>query len=361
MRALHLAVRRVRNLADFDLELPAGGAVLLGPNGAGKTSLLECLYYLVLFRSFRGASDAEMCRWNAPGFRLVLEASGAGWRRLEVSFWRAEGTKRLLVDRMPVRRRADAVGRWLAVAFLPADVRLVGGPAADRRAYLDRVLALCHRSYWRSLATYRSALAQRNAALRTGRYEVGAAFDASLAVAGAAVVQARLAWVSWAADRFRRECDALAESGHLTLRYRGNIELADPAAWGPALAAARAWERARGMTLVGPHRDDLTLELDGRPLRAFGSAGQQRTAAVALKLCEWESLADAGSPPPLLLDDVFAELDRERQDRLAARLYGAERGQVFVTAARADELPRSLDFEVLELAAGTVRRRRVAA
>ena len=132
-----------------------------------------------------------------------------------------------------------------------------------------------------------------------------------------------------------------ARAGHADLP--GSPELADPGAWTEALAGARTADCARGASTVGPHRDDLRLEIGGRPLREFGSTGQQRSAAVALKLLELATLREArGTEPALLLDDVFAELDDERRQRLAPRLIGPEDRQVFVTAPRAEELPREL-------------------
>jgi DNA replication and repair protein RecF len=276
--------------------------------------------------------------------------------RVDVRFLAAGRRKRIEVDGQEPDRMADAIGRWLAVAFLPADLALAAGPAADRRQYLDRLLSLANRGYFRALCRYRAALAQRNSALRQGRAEVAHAFDSALAEAGAIVIQAREGWAMHAAGQFAAELDCLGERGVARLRYRGGGELSDAEAWAAALESARGNDRLRGMTTVGPHRDDLLLELDGRPLRSYGSTGQQRSAVVALKLIELATLRDArGTEPALLLDDVFAELDRERQRRLARRL--AERGerQVFVTAPRRDELPPEVALPVWEVQDGRVR------
>jgi DNA replication and repair protein RecF len=170
------------------------------------------------------------------------------------------------------------------------------------------------------------------------------------------VVRQRLAWVTATAPRFVAECATMGETMRPTLRYRGNPDLADPGAWSAALEAAAEREAARGMSLIGPQRDDLVLELDGHLLREFGSTGQQRTAAIALKLCELTTLGEMrGTEPVLLLDDVFAELDRDRQERLAHRLGGPGVRQVFVTAPRRDELPPALELPVFEVREGRVR------
>jgi DNA replication and repair protein RecF len=271
------------------------------------------------------------------------------------SYAAAGRRKRIALDGDEPARLADAVGAWLAVSFVPDDVALATGNAAGRRAYLDRLLALADQRYLRTLARYRAALAQRNSALRQGRAEVASAFDAPLAHAGAEIVAARERWTAEAADRFTAEFECLGEGAGTRLRYRGGEGLARPDAWRAALEGALSRDLARGMTTIGPHRDDLVLELGGKPLREFGSNGQQRAAAVALKLIELASLRAArGTEPALLLDDVFAAFDRERQRRLARRLLAGPERQVFLTAPRPDELPPDLDLPVWRVESGRV-------
>lgn len=356
MRANRIAVRGFRNLADLDLPLPAAGAAILGPNGHGKTSLLEALAYPVLFRSVRGSADAEVVRFGGDGFHLRLDfRDGERARTVEAGYLAAGRRKRLAVDGVEQRRLGEAIGHWTAVVFLPGDLGLIQGPAAERRRFLDQLLSLADPGYLGHLGRYREALAQRNAALRQGRTDLAEPFDLPLARHGASVVAARLAWVGRLAERFGAECAGLGEPAAATLAYRGRAELAEAAAWPAALAERAARDRAMGATSVGPHRDDLLVQLDGRAAREYGSTGQQRGAAVALRLCELVTIGEArGSEPALLLDDVFAELDDDRQARLAARLaQGAER-QVFVTAPRRDELPAALALEVLTMRAGRV-------
>ncbi len=358
MRLRRLVARGFRNLADFDRELPASGLALLGANAQGKSNLLEALCYPVLFRSVRGAPDQEIARFDGPGFHLEAATEGGGPSMLGVTYTTQGRRKRIVVDGQEVERVADAVGGWLAVSFLPEDVGLVTGPAAGRRGYLDRLLSLADGDYLRALARYRAALAQRNSALRQGRSELARAFDAPLSAAGARVVEARLRWAAWASERFATEFDCLGDGAVGGLRYRGHGELADPAAWDAALGHALGRDEARGLTTVGPHRDDLVLAAAGRPLREFGSNGQQRGAAVALKLLELAALGQArGTEPALVLDDVFAAFDRERQRRLAHRLLETPERQVFLTAPRPDELPPGLALPVWRMDAGSVTAR----
>jgi DNA replication and repair protein RecF len=355
VRLRRLVARGFRNLADLDCAVPRPGVALLGANAQGKTNFLEAVYYPVLFRSFRGAPDPEVAGFGSPGFHVEASVEESGIARLAAGYQPAGRRKRILLDGAEPERLAEAVGRWLAVVFLPGDVDLASGPAALRRQYLDRLLSLADRGYLRALARYRAALAQRNSALRQGRPELAWAFDGPLAAAGAEIVAARERWVRHAGGRFAAELDCIGERGVAGLTDRGAAELADPSAWAQALREAMPADRARGASTVGPHRDDLALEIAGRPIREYGSTGQQRSAAVALKLLEMTTLREArDTEPALLLDDVFAELDDDRRHRLAARLIGPEERQVFLTAPRREELPRGLGLEVWLLTDGRV-------
>lgn len=353
MRLERLIARGFRNLDDLDRELPPNGVALIGGNGQGKTNLLEALYYPVLFRSLRGAPDPEVARFGGPGFQVEAHVAGPNGGAVAATFTGRK--KRISIRGEEIGRLADAIGAWLAVAFLPVDVGLASGPAAERRGFLDRLLALADRKYYAALARYRAALVQRNAALRQEQPELARAFDGVLAEAGAVVVASRIAWVDRITGPFVAELDSLGESDAVCVRYHGRAELAEAEAWGPALDLAAARDRARGATTVGPHRDDLVLELGGRPLRSIGSTGQQRTAAVALKLLELDTLAASrGTEPALLLDDVFSELDTERQQRLARRLASGPARQVFVTAPRADELPGGIELATWRVESGRI-------
>jgi DNA replication and repair protein RecF len=358
MRATRIEATGFRNLARIELELPAPGAVFLGANAQGKTNLLEALYYPVLFRSLRGANDMDLIRHGDPAFHLKLQVTRRGGTGdLEAGFASAGRRKRVAADGSEPARATDLLGSWLAVAFLPSDLALVTGGAAERRQFLDRVLSLSSPSYLPALRRYRAAVEQRNAALRRGDPESAWAFDPLLARFGSAIVADRLIWVHRYGAVWAAHCESLGEIMPVAVRYQGHSELVDPEAWSSALRQARARDLARGSTNVGPHRDDLRFELGEVPLRVSGSTGQQRTAAIALKLCERGTLeATHVEPPALLLDDVFAELDRERQDRLAARLGIGDGCQVFVTAPRVDELPPKLGLQVFEVVGGRVAR-----
>lgn len=353
MRAAALLVRGFRNLADTALEFPAGPVVLLGPNGHGKTNLLEAVAYPVLFRSLLGSRDRDVARHGGPGFHVTVTRSdgvaiGATWEA-------ATGRKRVTVDGIDHPRITDAIGAWLAVAFLPSDLALVQGGAAERRRWIDRMLSLAHPSYLSVLLRYRAALAQRGAALRRGDARVATAFDQALGNTGSAVMAARHEWMMNAEAMLREELEALGEPLEVTLRYRGDDALTDVEAWRERLQGSIDRDLRRGQTHVGPHRDELSIGLAGHGLREFGSTGQQRTAAIALRLLEHATLARRiGAPPALLVDDIFAELDGERQERLAVRLQRLD-AQLLVTAPRTEDVPSLLEAPRWHVRDGSIR------
>lgn len=352
IRLTQLAVRNFRNLASLDVELPADGVVIIGGNGEGKTNLLEAMYYLVLFKSFRGARDRELVRFGEAGFFLA----GTAGDRVTAGYEVAGRRKKVTVAGREISRLADGVGTVTAVVFSPHDREIVDTGPSARRRYLDILLSLSVPGYLAHLARMRSALRQRNAALRRGRPAEAAAFDAPFAEAGSAVSDARHRWTATWAARYAELCGALGESRGGQMSYVTHHRPEGVTALREALAETSDRDLRRMMTTVGPHRDDLALRLDGRDLRRFGSAGQQRTAAIALRLVEAETLTAARQQTPIALyDDVFAELDANRQMRLFELIRGTLPGQAILTAPRDAEVPPAL----LELTRWTMRGGRV--
>ena len=351
-----LSLRDFRNLARLDLDFPSSGAVVVGENGQGKSNLLEAIYYLHLLRSVRGARDVDVVRFGTPGFHISARTSGGIYHELSAGFERNGRRKRVKLDGAEPQRLSDALGALPCVLFSPADVDLVAGAPSSRRRYLDILLALSSRPYLAALQRYRSALAQRNAALResqratAGRAEQRVAvWEAPLAEQGAVLWRERVHWSAQAAWRFAELCAAIGEQSPVAMRYAtslepSSMELADVVeALGRALEHKRGIDMRRGITHAGPHRDDLALTLDGRELRAFGSAGQQRTAAIALRLLEAETLRERlGAAPLFLLDDPFAELDARRSARILELLADQGMGQTLLTVPRESDIPPAL-------------------
>jgi DNA replication and repair protein RecF len=356
---VHLAelrLRDFRNFTDQRITLPPGGVAIVGDNGQGKTNLLEAIYYLEVFRSFRGAPDDQLVRFGTDVFRLDARLEGeAGQVEIGVGYER-RGRKKVTLDGLEADRLSDQVGRVGAVIFSPADLEIVSGPPGARRRFLDIVLSLSVPGYLAALQRYRQTLSQRNALLRRGASSAAvSAWDAGLVREGARLLVARLQWVAERAPGFAEHYARVAGGETGSLRYRsaipleeGTSEASAAEAFAATLAERRDAEARRQTTVVGPHRDDLALTFDDRELRAYGSGGQRRTAAIALRMVEAETVRERrGMEPIFLLDDVFAELDASRAERILAWVDAESRGQVIVTAPkpadvglRGDSLPR---------------------
>ena len=353
-----LAVRDFRNLARLRLDVPREGLAVVGDNGHGKTNLLEAIYYLQLLRSARGARDQDIVRFGAAGFHISAEVSVDGRHKLTAAFERAGKRKKVTVDGAEPPRLSDALGSLPAVMVSPRDVVLVSGAPSERRRFLDVALALTSRRYLNALQQYRAALVRRNAAHRdaarmgySGRGARAAVWEPALAEHGAILWSSRIAWVESKAAEFGRLCAAIGEQGEARMRYaaasstagagaRSGVSVPDLVAiLLESLASHRTADLRRGLTHVGPHRDDLELTLDGHPLRVFGSAGQQRTAAIALRVLESGTIRGAGHTPLVLLDDPFAELDARRAARILELLGGADLPHQTILA-----VPRSTDI-----------------
>ena len=351
-RLTALTLRDFRNIADAHLDCAAEGIVVVGENGHGKSNLVEAIAYLRLLRSQRGARDRDLIRFGAPAFHVAAGLAGVAAHRATAAVDK-QGRKKITLDGAEPERLTDALDALPSVSFSPRDVDLVAGSPAERRRYLDITLALTSPTYLHALRHYKAALARRNAALREAmRAPRGpqaaaataavAAWEPALAEHGAVLVQLRHAWVTTHATAFHRQCVAIGERGAPTLAYAGAFGEAPDvrAALREQLERQRELDIRRCLTQTGPHRDDLALALDGRDLRTVGSAGQQRTAAIVLRLLEAAThRAAKGVTPLLLLDDPFAELDRRRTGRILELLTEVGIGQVVLCVPREDEIP----------------------
>ena len=350
-RVAELAVRDFRNLARVDVSLPPEGIAIVGENGQGKTSFLEALAYIEQLRSVRGARDRDLVRFDAPAFHVHATVHGPeGSVQLGAGADRA-GRKRVTRDGVELPRITDALGALPSVMVAPRDVSLVADGPGERRRFLDITLALTSTRYLRALRHYRAALERRNAALRDAvrqrrSADAAAVWEPALAEHGAVLMAERRAWVATHAADFTRLAHAIGEPGEAALAYATSLPESDDSldalqgALHEAMARTRDHDLRRGSTHVGPHRDDLALTLDGRELRVVGSAGQQRTGAIALRLLEAATLRQRRATlPVLLLDDPFAELDNRRAARVLDLLLEAGVGQVVLCVPRPEEIP----------------------
>jgi DNA replication and repair protein RecF len=351
MRIHYLGLTNFRSYARLELTLPEQPLLIHGPNAQGKTNLLEAIYVLATGHSPLTSLDRELIRWQAeeeglPYARLRGEVTSEGAsREIEIVLEKralpnggARTRKTIRIDRAP-KRRSDLAGLLSVVLFVPQDVMLVSGSASGRRRHLDDILCQADAAYCSALEQYQKALRQRNAALRYLRERGGDQrqldpFENVLAHHGVHVTRARQAVIeelSRRAHRLHRELTGAMEQLRIqyrpSLEYPGRAEQEAVASYKRHLFAARRKEIARGMTLSGPHRDELsfiaatparsTHEID---LGTYGSRGQKRTAVLALKLAELEWMRDSGRTPVLLLDEVMAEMDSARRAHLLAQV-----------------------------------------
>jgi DNA replication and repair protein RecF len=350
-----------RNLGHVSLEISPKINIFLGRNGQGKTNLLEGLSYLSLGRSHRGARDRELIRFGADHLHLEVEgrdAQGADFH-LEAALTR-DGRKRIKLDGAPIERNSDLVGRLSTVLFDPSEIELAKGSPDGRRRFLDLTLSLVSAEYFRNLMAYRRALSQKNRLLKdrhSHRGEELGVWDEELVRFGTPLILARNQVVSALEEASSRAYSGLAEGGgRLRMGFSLSLgesvperdELDDPQAWSRAFHRAlqenRRRERNLGYSLIGPHRDRLELELHGRSLRRYGSQGEMRSAAIALKLGQAELIYErTRERPVVLLDDIFSELDLRRTEALQALLHREH--QLFIATARADDVAVMRDWE----------------
>ena len=381
MYVRQLAVTDFRSWEHAELDFEPGVSVLVGPNGQGKTNLLEALGYLSTLGSHRVSTDAPLVRHGAQRAIVRTTVVHAG-RELTVELEIAPGrANRARLNRSPVPRPREVLGVLRSVLFAPEDLALVRGDPAQRRRFLDDLLVLRAPRLAGVQADYDKVLRQRVALLKSAgaaRRSGGGAgdlrtldvWDGHLARHGAELLGARLDLVLELAPYVVAAYRAVApEAAAAQLEYRSSLGDALPegvhgagktdvdlleVAMLAQLARVRMTELERGVCLVGPHRDDLELELGGRPAKGYASQGESWSFALALRLGSYQLLRCGGAEPVLLLDDVFTELDTQRRSRLAEVALAAE--QVVVTAAVPADVPDELQGARFDVNCGDVRR-----
>ncbi|MEY9843245.1 DNA replication/repair protein RecF [Streptacidiphilus sp. MAP5-3] len=360
MHVAHLSLADFRSYARVEVPLDPGVTAFTGPNGQGKTNLVEAVGYLATLGSHRVSGDAPLVRQGAQRAivrGMVVRDERQTLIELELNPGRAN---RARINRSDNVRPRDVLGLLRTVLFAPEDLALVKGDPGERRRFLDELLTLRAPRLAGVRQDYERVLKQRNALLKSaatarrssGRVELSTldVWDDHLARAGAELLAQRLDLVAALQPLVARAYEELAPGGGGTvLEYRSSMGEGVPLGGGrealyaallAALGAARKQEIERGLTLVGPHRDELGLRLGELPAKGYASHGECWSYALALRLASYDLLRADGGEPVLVLDDVFAELDARRRERLAERVAIGE--QVLVTAAVPEDVPEAL-------------------
>lgn len=338
MRFTSLRMQQFRNYPSLELKPAPGVTVLYGPNGSGKTNLLEAMHLLSLGRSHRTSIDREMIAMGQSAALIHGETLRLdGKHDIEVRLYPVEKPqKRVLLYGKPAQRISDMMGHATVVMFSPEDLRIVRDGPSARRRFMDMQLSQIRPSYLRALKTYLSVLESRNALLKQDKLEGVpdflnqlAAWDEQLAAAAVPVVNQRRWFLDILAHNAAAEYAAIADNPAETfsIAYAGLLSQTDKPYEDMlnGLARTRMEDRRRMFTAFGPHRDDMSMLLYGKELRAFGSQGQLRTAILSLKLGEIKLIEqEMGEAPALLLDDVFSELDAPRRNALLKSTQGVQ-------------------------------------
>ena len=371
----HLQLADFRSYAAVDVALGAGVSVFVGANGQGKTNLVEAVAYLATLSSYRVAADQPLVRAGAERaiVRARVTAGLDDLRQLQLEVEITPGqANRARLNRSPLKRPRELLGILRMVLFAPEDLAMVKGDPSERRRFLDELIVARWPRLAGTRADYDRVLRQRNTLLKSlaGRLRGGGAgadvgstldvWDSHLAAVGGELMAARLSTLADLAPHVAKAyADIAPTNNDATVEYKASIPLTDQTAreeltelLSATMLERRPDEIQRGVSLVGPHRDDLVLSLGLLPAKGYASHGESWSFALALKLGSFALLRADGVEPVLILDDVFAELDTTRRERLAAGVSGAE--QVLVTAAVGADVPDQLQGRRFIVADGEV-------
>src|SRR4051812_1398209 len=352
----HLRLRDFRNYPRLDVDFAPGFHMLLGDNAQGKTNILEAVYLMATLRSFRGVGGAQMVRHGQKGYFVGGKVVGQGEREIKM-YWSA-AERNLSLDGQPVRKLSDYIGALRTVVFCTEDLQLVKGTSRSRRRFLDLLLSQTHSGYLPLLQRYAQALRSRNALLKRPILDEISldSFTRELLGIGEQIIRMRRELIPKLSPLARLAYRRISnDAEELRIDYQPSVKKD----FAVELAQSRRRERTYRSTLVGPHRDELQLLLNDRSAAQFGSEGQKRTLAVALKMAQAEFFTGLhGTAPILLIDDVMGELDIKRRSGLLPLLERSREtsGQVFMTATE-ENWPRELgrDLHKWTVAGGTLK------
>ena len=350
----------------MEMAFPEAVVLFVGQNAQGKTNLLEAIYVLSLTKSHRTSKEKELIAWGADATFLSAEIE-RNLGKCTLEFQIRQNGKKAKLNGLEQRKLSSYVGTLNAVLFAPEDLEIVKGSPATRRRFLDMEIAQVEPTYLYDLNQYNKVLQQRNHLLRDGfgkSPELLAVWDTQLAEFGSKIMRKRQHFIGklqkWAEQIHSGITNGLEA---LKIHYLPSFELPDEEAQDSILferfmvklAGVKEQELRRGVSLIGPHRDDLSFDINGKDAQSFGSQGQQRTTALSLKLAEIELIhEEVGEYPILLLDDVLSELDQTRQTQLIETFQGKVQTFITTTGVESVDLSKIHDPAIYYVSNGTV-------
>ena len=360
MKLNHLSLINFRSYAKLELPLSGGTHIFVGENGEGKTNIIEAIMYLALLSSHRISTDAPLIKLGSEQAFIRAKISDQDREtlvELEINNGRANRAK---VNQNPVRSQRAIQGLVKAICFSPEDLDLVRGDPGERRRFLDQLLTQRSPRMAGVLSDYEKALKQRNTLLKSRAPETSLhPWNEHLANFGGEVIAARLKLIENLSPQIIEAYKNISTKKAPTLGYKSTLDLPtsdkdkNRTALLEKISELLFQERERGISLVGPHRDDLLLNLGEHPVKGFASHGESWSIALSLKLASYQLLKSDGDQPILILDDVFSELDQSRRDRLAKLTTNSE--QTFITVAVENDLPDEISGKRYVVTNGEVR------
>ena len=347
MHLSHLSLKNFRSYNELELPLAPGVTIFLGRNGEGKTNIVEAILYLAFLSSHRTAGDQPLVKLgeNAAYVRAnIRNPEREVLVELEIN---SEKANRARINQNPVRSQKELFGLVQSIYFSPEDLDLVRGDPSERRRFIDQLLILQSPRLAGVITDYERALKQRNSLLKTrASYSSLESWDQQVGTLGGEIIAARISLLNNFEPIFTSVYSEIASEKPAHITYKSSLEELSTDAVSNAqiiierMNEIRSQEIDRGLTLVGPHRDDLALHLGDQPVKGYASHGESWSIALSLKLAAYKSLILEGAKPILILDDVFSELDEERRTHLITLAHSAE--QTLITVAVEADLPKNL-------------------
>ena len=355
-----LSLKNFRSYGELELSLTPGTTIFLGKNGEGKTNIVESILYLAFLSSHRTSGDQPLVKLEESSAyirSLIHNTDRELLVELEIN---AEKANRARINQNPVRSQKELFGLLQCVYFSPEDLDLVRGDPAERRRFIDQLLILRNPRLAGVISDYERAVRQRNSLLKTrSHYSSLESWDEQVAAFGGEIIAARLITLAELNPIFSEVYKEISPVKPAHIAYKSSITepthdpLTNKELILQKMAEIKAQELDRGLTLVGPHRDDLLLNLGDHLVKGYASHGESWSIALSLKLASYQMLLNEGAKPILILDDVFSELDEERREQLVALAHSAE--QTFITVAVGSDLPTGLTGKTYSVKSGSVK------